>query len=129
MSDPAQSKIPLPTFLKALTSNGVPAAKAMGATGKIYKDYNTAEKLASLTDLKLKAAGIDEKDTRKSILAALKKAGYSGKTLGQTGNATAGPSTLTAVEALVCLDFLHGRKSLTTPRLRPRKRRGSGRMT
>ncbi|KAJ3540256.1 hypothetical protein NM688_g6253 [Phlebia brevispora] len=59
-----------------LTSNSVPAAKAMSITGKIYKTYNTPAMLAELTDFKLKAAGVDDKEERKLVMAAVRKAGY-----------------------------------------------------
>ncbi|KAJ3488378.1 hypothetical protein NLI96_g2901 [Meripilus lineatus] len=72
----SEAKIPLPEFLKALTSNGVPALKAMGVAGKIYKIHNTRGQLAQLTDSKLKSTGIEDKDVRKLVLAAIKKAGY-----------------------------------------------------
>ncbi|KAI0081739.1 hypothetical protein K474DRAFT_1635035 [Panus rudis PR-1116 ss-1] len=79
-----ETKIPLQEFLKALTSNGVPASKAMAAAGKMYKQYNTSATLSFLTDLDLRSVGISEKEDRKLILAALKKAGYK-------SNLTAGP--------------------------------------
>ncbi|KAF9268051.1 hypothetical protein L218DRAFT_918285 [Marasmius fiardii PR-910] len=69
-------KIPLPKFLKVLTSGNVPVAKAMVISSKIYKECHTAEQLSQLTDIKLKAFGVDEKDLRKLVLAAVKKAGY-----------------------------------------------------
>ena len=94
---PSGTKLPLPTFLKVLTGNGVPAAKAMAVTGKMsakpsscmsrhseparssYKTYNTPGTLAELTDLKLKSAGVDDKEDRKLVLAAIRKAGYKSK--------------------------------------------------
>ncbi|CAL1700750.1 unnamed protein product [Somion occarium] len=88
----ATAKIPLPTFLKALTSNGVPASKAMAAAGKIYKKYNTRAALSFLTDFDLKSAGVSEKEDRKLVLAALKKAGYK-------GSAVAGPSKSASSQA------------------------------
>ncbi|KAK7695880.1 hypothetical protein QCA50_000518 [Cerrena zonata] len=86
----ASAKIPLPTFLKVLTSNGVPAAKAMQAAGKIYKQYNTRAALTFLTDFDLEKAGVAEKDLRKQIIIALKKAGYKGNAT--AGKSKAGPS-------------------------------------
>ena len=41
-----------------------------------YKTYNTPNHLRRLEDISLVRAGIDDKDTRKLILAALRKAGY-----------------------------------------------------
>jgi hypothetical protein len=89
------NKIPLPSFLKLLTSNNIPTPKAMAVAGKMsqslcvleiifsdstlhcrYKNFNTPAMLSQLTDVKMKAAGIDDKDLRKSVLAAFRKAGY-----------------------------------------------------
>ncbi|KAJ7665541.1 hypothetical protein B0H17DRAFT_1184561 [Mycena rosella] len=106
-----QAKIPLPKFLKLFTSNNVPMAKAMAIAGKIYKDFNTPAKLSELDEVKLLAAGIDEKDMRKMVTAALHKAGYGSKSARSNAN-QAGPSTpsrMTAVEVL------------TTPTKRKRK--------
>lgn len=41
-----------------------------------YKESNTASLLAQLTDLKLKVSGVEDKETRKLVLAAIRKAGY-----------------------------------------------------
>lgn len=88
------TKIPLLKFLKLLTDNDVPASAAMSAAGKMYvrapcqsachfivhtssyKDYNTPARLRELTEAKLTAAGVGEKNTRKLIVSALHKAGY-----------------------------------------------------
>src|SRR6266436_8880300 len=86
------NKISLPSFLKLLTNNNVPTPKAMAVASKMcacflrifslltldyrYKTFNTPAMLSQLTDIKLKAAGIDDKDLRKSALAAFRKAGY-----------------------------------------------------
>jgi hypothetical protein len=110
-------KIPLPSFLKLLTSNNVPAAKAMAVAGKMslhtafsmnfadrrtlcyrYKDFNTPAMLSQLTDVKMKAAGIDDKDVRKLTLAAFRKAGYKAspnKASNSTRTPQAGPSPRT----------------------------------
>ncbi|KAJ7507901.1 hypothetical protein B0H11DRAFT_2169546 [Mycena galericulata] len=108
-----QVKIPLPKFLKLLTSSNAPMARAMAVAGKIYKDYNTPAKLSELDEVKLLAAGIDDKDTRKMVMTALRKAGYVGSKATARSNATqAGPSNqlpMTAVEVL------------TTPTKRKRK--------
>lgn len=85
----ADVKISLPSFLKLLTSQGLPASKAMGAAGKIYKTHNTPKRLAQLTDSRLKSAGVEDKDVRRLVLAAIKKAGYAPR---HTATA-AGPST------------------------------------
>ncbi|KAF5363885.1 hypothetical protein D9756_000451 [Leucocoprinus leucothites] len=71
-----ESKLPLPQFLKILTNNGIPAAKAMAITGKIYKMYNTPSHFNELTDPKLAATGVSDKDDRKLVLTAFRKAGY-----------------------------------------------------
>ena len=36
MAELPDVKLPLPSFLKALTGNGVPAARAMAVTGKMF---------------------------------------------------------------------------------------------
>ncbi|KAH9844273.1 uncharacterized protein C8Q71DRAFT_793820 [Rhodofomes roseus] len=48
----------------------------MGVAGKLYKTHNTPSQLGQLTDGKLKAAGVDDKDVRKLVLAAIRKSGY-----------------------------------------------------
>jgi len=99
-----EGKIPLPTFLQVLTSQNVPASKAIAVAGKIYKTHNTPSLLGQLTDAKLKAAGVDDKETRKLVLAAIRKSGYkvsakgptartSGANTSTPGGAGAGPST------------------------------------
>ncbi|KAF7355388.1 Glutamine synthetase [Mycena sanguinolenta] len=106
-----QTAIPLPKFLKIFTSNNVPLPKAMVVAGKIYKDYNTPAKLEILDEAKLLAAGVDDKDSRKIVMTALRKAGYRVKST-RPNQSPAGPSTqpMTAVEVL------------TTPTKRKRKR-------
>ncbi|KAF9446939.1 hypothetical protein P691DRAFT_761189 [Macrolepiota fuliginosa MF-IS2] len=71
-----ESKLPLPRFLKIFTTNGVSVPKAMAVAGKIYKEYSTPSRLAELTDVKLGAAGVSDKEDRKNVLAAIRKAGY-----------------------------------------------------
>jgi hypothetical protein len=108
------NKIPLPSFLKLLTSNNVSTPKAMAVAGKMslsfpvsshnlhlsltavsyrYKDFNTPAMLSQLTDVKMKAAGIDDKDLRKSVLSAFRKAGY------KASPSTASPSHTSASNA------------------------------
>ncbi|KAG5648995.1 hypothetical protein DXG03_000344 [Asterophora parasitica] len=110
-------KIPLPKFLKLLTSNNVSMPKAMALSAKIYKTYNTPAKLAQLDDIKLVSAGVDNKDDRKIFLAALREAGHlpkdaRKKLVKAEASSIAGPSssTLNAVQAA------------TTPHKRKRKR-------
>jgi len=74
MPPSSSEKLSLPAFLKLLTSNNVAASKAMAAAGKIYKTHNTPSALAQLTDVTLKSLGIQDKDDRRSILTAIKKA-------------------------------------------------------
>ncbi|PBK72668.1 hypothetical protein ARMSODRAFT_1015507 [Armillaria solidipes] len=92
----ANSKIPLPDYLKVLT-HGLPMQKAMQISGKIYKTFNTPAQLSDLTELKLKACGIDDKDDRKNILSAVRKAGFN-----SDSQQEAGPSDqpMTTVEKL-----------------------------
>ncbi|KAG2156137.1 hypothetical protein DEU56DRAFT_765719 [Suillus clintonianus] len=74
--DPQDRKLTLPAFLKILTSNDVPVPKAMAVASKAYKESNTINLLAQLTDTKLKVLGVEDKETRKLVLAAIRKAGY-----------------------------------------------------
>ncbi|KAL4076062.1 hypothetical protein J3A83DRAFT_4089915 [Scleroderma citrinum] len=69
-------KLSLNAFLKLLTSNDVPVSKAMTVASKIYKEFNTATALAQLDDAKLNVLGIEDKELRKIVLAAIHKAGY-----------------------------------------------------
>ena len=41
-----------------------------------YKEYHTRAALATLSDLKLKTAGVETQEDRKLVMAALRKAGY-----------------------------------------------------
>ncbi|KAF8640015.1 hypothetical protein AX17_001259 [Amanita inopinata Kibby_2008] len=72
-------KIPLPNFLKLFTDNNVPVSTAMTVARKIYTEYNTPAQLRALTELKLTAAGIEDKSSRSLVLAALRNAGYAPK--------------------------------------------------
>ncbi|OCH94137.1 hypothetical protein OBBRIDRAFT_198789 [Obba rivulosa] len=71
-----ETKLPLPVFLQMLTSNNVPASKAMAVASKIYKTHSAPSALAQLNELKLSAAGVDDKELRKLVLSAIRKAGY-----------------------------------------------------
>ncbi|KAJ7228585.1 hypothetical protein GGX14DRAFT_547571 [Mycena pura] len=109
-----ESKIPLPKFLKTLTSNNsLSMAKAMAVAGKIYKEFNTPLKLSQLDEVKLLAFGIEEKDLRKQVLAAFRKAGYGPKA--SASRSAAGPSS----QAEPCMTTV---EALTTPSKRKRKR-------
>ncbi|KAI9063276.1 hypothetical protein FKP32DRAFT_1592727 [Trametes sanguinea] len=88
MSDTTSGKIPLPAFLKMLTNHNIPPTKAMAVAGKIYKTHNTPQQLSMLTDFSLESAGVAEKELRKQVLAAVRKAGYKGK----NSSSAAGPS-------------------------------------
>ncbi|KAK0230875.1 hypothetical protein IW262DRAFT_1262902 [Armillaria fumosa] len=92
----ANSKIPLPEYLKILT-HGLPVQKAMQISGKIYKTFNTPAQLSYLTELKLKACGINDKDDCKNVLSAVRKAGFN-----SDSQQEAGPSDqpMTTVEKL-----------------------------
>ncbi|KAL7282388.1 hypothetical protein ACG7TL_003859 [Trametes sanguinea] len=61
----------------------------MDVTGKIYKTHNTPQQLSMLTDFSLESAGVAEKELRKQVLAAVRKAGYKGKA---SPSKVAGPS-------------------------------------
>lgn len=47
-----------------------------------YKEFNTTGLLAQLTDAKLKVSGVEDKETRKLVLAAIRKAGYTAQSKG-----------------------------------------------
>ncbi|KAG7096871.1 hypothetical protein E1B28_004278 [Marasmius oreades] len=107
-------KIPLPKYLKMLTSGNIPVAKAMTISSKIYKEYNTAEQLSQLTDTKLKAFGVDEKDIRRLVLTAVKKAGHTLKRVSEPEQPTASTSGNSFPPSTVDV--------ITTPTKRKRKR-------
>jgi hypothetical protein len=138
MTDASHSnkRVPLPSFLKVLTSNGVPIPRAMSVAGKMfvasailqlvltllsYKEFNTPAMLGQLTELKLKAAGVDDREDRRLSIAALRKAGYIGKQKKTTDgsgdiaeasntdqkSAIAGPSKPSTVQVLVRVQ-IHG---------------------
>ncbi|TFY78759.1 hypothetical protein EWM64_g5250 [Hericium alpestre] len=48
----------------------------MAVAGKIYKEYNTPERLGQLTEARLTSLGVSEKEDRKVMLAAVSRAGY-----------------------------------------------------
>jgi hypothetical protein len=85
--DPQDRKLTLPAFLKVLTSNNVPVPKAMAVASKVYKESNTTSLLAQLTDVKLKVSGVEDKETRKLVLAAIRKAGYTAQPSGSKSKA------------------------------------------
>ncbi|KAG2757343.1 hypothetical protein P692DRAFT_20948436 [Suillus brevipes Sb2] len=80
--DPQDRTLTLPAFLKVLTGNNVPVPKAMAVASKVYKEWNTTRLLAQLTDVKLKVSGVEDKETRKLVLAAIRKAGYTAQPSG-----------------------------------------------
>ncbi|TCD69650.1 hypothetical protein EIP91_006667 [Steccherinum ochraceum] len=93
MSDAvSEAKLPLPQFLQVLTSNNVPASKAIAVAAKIYKSYNTRSALGQLNNLKLKSAGVTDKEERKLVLAAIKKAGYNTPAANAAGTSSASES-------------------------------------
>jgi len=72
-----------------------------------YKEYNTPSKLGELSEVRLKAAGVEDKDDRNLIMQALRKVGYAykGEPLkklkdSQQSSVSASGSS-TAVQALV----------------------------
>ncbi|KAH0839871.1 hypothetical protein J3R83DRAFT_822 [Lanmaoa asiatica] len=69
-------RLTLPDFLKLLASNNVPVPKAMAVASKVFKECNTPTLLAQLDDAKLQVLGIKDKDLRRLVLAAIRKAGY-----------------------------------------------------
>ncbi|EJU06185.1 hypothetical protein DACRYDRAFT_103131 [Dacryopinax primogenitus] len=75
----SNTPLALPAFLKMLTSSGMSMQDSMSVASKIFKEYNTPAKLATLTTPKLTALKVDDKDQRTKVLAALRKAGYKTK--------------------------------------------------
>ncbi|KAG1752714.1 uncharacterized protein EDB91DRAFT_1234689 [Suillus paluster] len=80
--NPQERKLTLPAFLKVLTSNDVPVPKAMAVASKVYKQFHTPRLLAQLTDAKLIVCNVEDKETRKIVLAAIRKAGYTAQSSG-----------------------------------------------
>ncbi|KAI0034074.1 hypothetical protein K488DRAFT_11188, partial [Vararia minispora EC-137] len=77
--------IPLKSFLQLLTSSNVPISRALGIAGKVYKQFNTPEKLGQLTDSTLVGLGISDKDDRKGVLDAMSAAGYRAQAISIAG--------------------------------------------
>lgn len=69
-------KLSLHVFLKIFTANDVPVSKAMAFASKAYTAFNTPTKLTQLDDARLIVLGVEDKELRKSILTAIRKAGY-----------------------------------------------------
>ncbi|KAF8812514.1 hypothetical protein BYT27DRAFT_7239968 [Phlegmacium glaucopus] len=119
-------KLPLPKFLKLFTNNNVPIPKAMAIASKIYKEYNTPLKLGQLSEVKLKAAGIEDKDDRSLIMQTLRKVGYAykGESLKRTKDSPA--LTATSSESSVSASGSQSAavNALTTPPKRKRGRAG-----
>ncbi|PIL37119.1 hypothetical protein GSI_00811 [Ganoderma sinense ZZ0214-1] len=129
MADASNRKVPLPAFLKMLTDNNIPPSKAMAVAGKMlatihsfhevltcsqtirYKTCNTPALLGELSQFSLESAGVDEKDLRKLVLAAVRKAGYKHKSASGSGGSRNVPSTSKA-----------GSKADTKPPQKKRKR-------
>ncbi|OAX44571.1 hypothetical protein K503DRAFT_825731 [Rhizopogon vinicolor AM-OR11-026] len=119
--DQQERKLALPAFLKILTSNNVPVPKAMAVASKVYKQFNTTSLLAQLTDVKLIACGVEDKETRKAVLTAIRKAGYTAQSAKPKKNGpgvsdvqpVAGPSQPRVANTV---------QILTTPTKKKRKR-------
>ncbi|KAL0949468.1 hypothetical protein HGRIS_009521 [Hohenbuehelia grisea] len=127
----AESKISLPKFLKILTDNNVPVKQAMSVAGKIYKDYCTPSKLCDLSDFNLSDAGVEEKDVRKLVILAVRKAGYTptpktprtstGSTLSNPTSPSVPGTVSVAYSATSSPTMLTSVQILTTPTKRKRK--------
>jgi hypothetical protein len=91
-------KLPLPKYLKIFTNAGMPVPKAMEISGKLYKTYNTPGTLKDLTHQKLIQSGLHEKEERKLVTSALRKAGYQSKL--RTSGSAPGSRTTAALDAL-----------------------------
>ncbi|TFL05855.1 hypothetical protein BDV98DRAFT_630506 [Pterulicium gracile] len=84
----------LPQYIRVFTNAGVPFAKAMAISSKLYKIYGTPGALKRLSDLQLIQAGFQEKDERKTIMSALKKGGY--RATNHTASSSSAPGARTA---------------------------------
>ncbi|KAF8517789.1 hypothetical protein JB92DRAFT_2809579 [Gautieria morchelliformis] len=90
------TKLTLPIFLKMLTAAGLPMDKAIAVASKIYKTCNTPAALGQLTDGTLSALYVADKEHRKLVLAAVKKAGYkAGSTIRDPATAASSAAALT----------------------------------
>jgi len=100
-------KLSLPTFLQIFQkSGGMSITDAMSVAKKIYPTHHSPALLAELTAVRLIELKVDSQDQRKTVLAAIRKAGYvkpappkvrpKGKDKGEEGDGTAeneaGPS-------------------------------------
>ncbi|TFK75834.1 hypothetical protein BDN72DRAFT_831278 [Pluteus cervinus] len=102
MADTSDFKIPLPRFIQLMTTNGLSMPKAMAIAGKIYKEFNTPAKLCLLTEVKLTALGVSDKEDRRAAVKAIRKAGYSPpkrKLSEGTTDSADGPSTSASTPA------------------------------
>ncbi|KAJ8587433.1 hypothetical protein M405DRAFT_310780 [Rhizopogon salebrosus TDB-379] len=124
MDHQQERKLPLPAFLKILTSDNVPVPKAMAVASKVYKEFNTTSLLAQLTDGKLIRCGVEDKETRKAVLVAIRKAGHTAQpsssvkpkkneSKGSDAQPVAGPSQPKVANTV---------QILTTPTKKKRKR-------
>ena len=92
-----------------------------------YKTHNTPEQLGSLTDYTLESAGVTEKDLRKLVLAAVRKAGYKQKPSAVASSSRSVPSTSkSASKPQACSASCASGGSVN---LRPCRRRGNGNET
>lgn len=68
-----------------------------------YKTCNTSAQLSVLSDFKLKTAGVDDKEERKLVMAAIRKGGYISKATTKAAITDTEPvtSTSTAAQILV----------------------------
>jgi len=82
-------KLALPAFLKVLTTGGLSTSKAMGVASKIYKIHNTPSALGGLTDGTLTNLRVEDKEDRRLVLAAVKKAGF--RSMSQSGKGVEDP--------------------------------------
>lgn len=74
--DPTDRKLSLHAFLKIFTANDIAASKAMALANKAFKKFNTPTRLSQLDDTRLIVLGVEDRELRRSILAAIREAGY-----------------------------------------------------
>ncbi|KAI6130447.1 hypothetical protein EDD16DRAFT_1542226 [Pisolithus croceorrhizus] len=74
--DSNDRKLSLRAFLKIFTTNGVPVSKVMALASKAYAEFNTPTRLTQLDEARLIVLGVEDRELRRSILAAIRNTGY-----------------------------------------------------
>lgn len=74
--DSTDRKLTLRAFLKIFTTNDIPVSKAMALASKAYAEFNTPTRLTQLDEARLTVLGVEDRELRRSILAAIRNTGY-----------------------------------------------------